>query len=298
MRVGVIRVEQMAVERVAVLQKLAKAGELEEVRVLEVPEPALADGVVLDTLHEQLQDFHAVFVGVPGVYTPHLANAALKAGVHIFLGRSAVPSLSECTALAALAEEAGVEVGLSRIMRFHPFLEALPAAWRTAAITLHHSVTAVDATAFQQMLEDAVDLCCSLAGTGEVRKIEAQLVQRSRRFPVCLLVGIRFQNGTYAHVELKQGSRENAHSVYAGGGGFEIEADFEQQQIYRSRAASQENEALSNAFDKKNFRLQDLIATETIAFLASLRDRKPVPISIMDGLQTLRLVENIRKKLR
>lgn len=298
MRVGVIRVEHMAVERVAVLQKLVKTGELDAVRVLDVPEPALADGTLLETLHEQLQNFQVVFICVPGTYTPHLANASLKAGRHTFLGRAAMPALSECKALAALAEEAGVEVGISSVMRYHPFLELLPEHWRASVITIRHTATEAGATGFQQIMEDAVDLCCNLAGTGEVRKIEAQLVQRSRRYPECLLVGMRFQNGTYAHIELRQRSRTRVHHVYAGGGGFEIEADLHAQQLYVSHAAEEENEAWSRAFDKKNFRLQDLIATETIAFLASLRDRKPVPISIMDGLQTLRLVENIRKKLR
>ncbi len=296
--VGVIRVDGMAIERVAVLEQLAREGAIEDVRVHDVTEADLADAVFLEALPDQLKDVQTVFAGVPSAYTTHLANAALKAGVHTFLGRSAVPSLSECKALAALAEEAGAEVGISRVMRFHPFLDMLPDGWRASAITVRHSEQGHDRTAFQQMLEDAVDLCCSLAGTGEVRRIEAQLVQRSRRYPVCLLVSIRFQNGTYAHLELKQDDRTNTHHVYAGGGGFEIDADLEQQQIYRSRSVGEENEVLSNAFDNKNFRLQDLIATETIAFLASLRDRKPVPISIMDGLQTLRLVENIRKKLR
>ncbi len=295
MKVGVLRVAGMAVERVTALKQ---ADALDAVEVLDVSESALSDGTILGILPDWLKDLHAIFAGIPGAYVPHVVNVALRAGVHTFLGRAAVPSLSEYKALATLAEEAGVEVGVSRVMRFHPFREMLPAAWRTTAITMRHCKKGQDVTGFQQMLEDAVDLCCSLAGTGEVRKIEAQLVQRSRRYPVCLLAGLRFQNGTYAQLELKQGAQQNVHTVYAGGGGFEFEADFNQQQIHLSRAAGQENEVASSAFDEKKFSLQDLIATETIAFLASLRERKPVPISIMDGLQTLRLVESIRKKLR
>ena len=298
MKVGVIRVAGMAVERVAALEALQQAGALDAVDVRDVSEASLADGTILVTLPDWLKDLQVVFAGIPGAYVPHLANAALRAGVHTFLGRAAVPSISECKALATVAEEAGVEVGVSRVMRFHPFREMLPATWRTTAITMRHCKTDQDPAGFQQMLEDAVDLCCSLAGTGEVRKIEAQLVQQNRRYPVCLLAGLRFQNGTYAQLELRQGAEQKVHTVYAGGGGFEFEADFNQQQIYLSRTAGEENEVESSAFDEKKFRLQDLIATETIAFLASLREKKPVPISIMDGLQTLRLVESIRKKLR
>ncbi len=286
MKVGVIRVDEMAVKRVAVLRGLVDAGELERVQEFVLAEDELVEHEAL--FDEVLAEFSVVFIAVPGAYASHLTTRALRQGKHVFLGRAALPAMAECKVMVALGEEAGVEIGISRLMRFHPFLEQLPAGWRATALTVQQACLEHDAVLFQQMLEDAIDLCCNLAGTGEVRKIEAQLVQNGPAHPGSLMVGLRFQNGTYAQIQLRQGVARPRHVVYAGGGSFELEVDL----------IAPENESARLAFESEPLPRINLIEAETTAFIRALTRRKPVPVSIFDGMQTLRLVEAIRKNLR
>ncbi len=299
MRVCVIRVRGMAEERIAVLRRLEKERSLiHETTEYLVDEEDLSDPGFLEQLSGLIKDAHVLFVAVPGAYATHLAVQALRMGVHTFLGRSAAPSIAECKMIAALGEEAGVEAGISRIMRFHPFLDALPTAWRANALTVRHDIQSWHQTTFQQMIEDAVDLCCSLAGMGDVRKIEAQQVQNSKKQPGSLMVGFRFQNGTYAQIQLRHGAVSSRHDVYAGGATLEFEVDLQENKLYTRNKGEEENDTHRFAFEGQALPNCNLIEQETIAFLNAIADQKPVPVSIMDGLQTLQLVEGIRKSLR
>ncbi len=300
MSCGVIRVDEMAVERVAVLRGLVDKGVIEALQDVVVTEEELVNGGMQQL--EMMTDAGVVFVAVPGKYAGQLTTHALRLGKHVFLGRAALPGISECKEMAALGEEAGVELGISRLMRFHPFLQRLPAGWRATALSVCEDSQDHDAVQFQQMLEDAIDICCNLAGTGEVRKVEAQLVKNGPAHPGSLMVGFRFQNGTYAQIQLRQGVARPRHIIYAGGGSFEIEVDLIGPAFFiRHQAGTEnkaENESARLAFESESLPRINLVEKETTAFIRALTQRIPVPVSIFDGLQTLRLVEAIRKNLR
>lgn len=295
MNIGIVRVEEMAVARMAVLQAWRGAGGIREVVVTEemLMQPALPLAV-----EKGIAGAEVVFIAVPGAYSAPLARQALRLGKHIFLGRAALPAMADCKALVALGEEAGVELGISRLMRFHPFLKLLPAAWRATALAVHHDTITHHPAHFQQMLEDAIDLCCNLAGTGEVRRVEAQLVQNEPAHPGSLMVGFRFQNGTYAQIQLRQGVARGKQLVYAGGRSFELEADLANHAFFTRHPSDRENDSGRFAFESHPLSQVNLVEIETTRFLNALTEKKPVPVSVLDGLQTLRLIETIRKNLR
>lgn len=286
----------MAVERLRVLRTLA--GESRYVSGVEeilVSGDALTEPAFFSELEGRVAGVQVLFIAVPSAYAFHLATLSLRLGMHTFLGRSAGPSIKECREIAALGEEAGVEVGISRIMRFHPFWRCKSDEWRVSTISVQHHVTVTQG--FQQMVEDAVDLCCSLGGTGEVRGVDAQLVQLERQNPNCLLVGLRFQNGVYAQIQLRQGALQERHVVYAGGS-FELELDLIQNLLMTRTSGKMENDKGQSAFESHPLQPENLIEQETRSFLAALTNNQPAPITVEDGLQTLRVVEQIRKNLR
>ena len=296
MKAGVIRTENMAEERLHGLYMLAEEKRLvSEIEELRVSEGELSDPRFFKELDSSFENLDVLFVAVPSAYAFHVATTAIRLGMHVFLGRSAGPSIAECLEIAALGEEAGVEVGISRMMRFHPFWAHKSDDWRVSALSLlHHETGLID---FQQMLEDAVDLCCSLAGTSEVRGVDAQLIQYDRQYPSCLITGLRFQNGVYAQIQLRQGVGHEAHVVYAGGS-FELELDLKQNVLMMRTGDAGENERARSAFESHSLQPENLIEIETVAFLKALSAHQPAPITIVDGMQTLRVVEAIRKNLR
>ena len=301
MKACVIRVEGMAEERIAVLRRLTEVRVdplVEEVREIVVGEEDLLHSEYTDNVIASLDGVRVLFVAVPGAYATHIAKSALRQGMHTFLGRSAAPSIAECQSIAALSEEAGVEAGISRIMRFHPFLSALPENWRANALTVRHERQRWDLKQFRQMMEDAVDLCCNLAGTGDVRKIEAQQIQNQQKLPGSLMIGFRFQNGTYAQIQLRHGVLESRYEVYAGGSSMEFEMNLLNNTLHVRNTSAGENDKGKFAFESQSLPNCDLIEQETITFLDSIASQKSVPVSIMEGLQTLQLIEGIRRALR
>ncbi len=298
MTIGVIRVGRMAGERMEVLRRLEEERTVDRVVEWLVREEDLIRPELHDITHQLTAELSVLFIAVPGIYAYHLATKSLRFGLDTFLGRSAVPSIADCKALAALAEEAGVELGISRITRFHSFLDAIPRDWRASSLAVLHESESQDQFAFQQMIEDAVDLCCNLAGMGEVRKIESQLVQRNRAQPGSLMLGFRFQNGTYAQIQLRQGIEQPRYSLYAGGGSFELDVDLNEHTLRVRSSSDYENDIPRIAFESKPLPKTNLIERETRAFLYNLANNQPVPVSIEDGLQTLQLVEKVREGLR
>lgn len=240
---------------------------------------SLHDAEPLDTFLEQVD---AVFVTVPTAEHFRLAEAATKQGVHVFLEWPPATSIQECQAIIGLSEEAGVEVGVSRPLRFHPVFERLPKQARASLILVRWEMSIEGDAAWPRWLADAVDLCCALSKSSSVQRIDAEAVRSTSAWPDAVAFGLRFHSSTYAQVSIRRGSGAAGGTLYAAGPGFEVEA------------ALGENDAGSRAYVSE----PSLVEAETQAFLQALAAQQPAPVSILDGLHTMRLVERLMKKLR
>lgn len=226
-----------------------------------------------------LERLDAAFVTVPTAEHFRIAEAATKRGVHVFLEWPPATSIRECQAIVGLSEEAGVEVGVSRPLRFQPVFETLPPAWRASLILLRRAIPASQEAAWPRWLAAAADLCCALAQSSSVQRIDAEAVRSSTAWPDAVAFALRFHSGTYAQVSLRRTTDEAAHTCYAAGGDFAVEATLE------------ENENDPGAY-------ASAVARETQAFVQALAGQQPAPVSILDGLHTMRLVERLMEKLR
>ena len=112
------------------------------------------------------------------------------------------------------------------------------------------------------------------------------------------MIGFRFQNGTYAQIQLRHGAMESHYEVYAGGSSMEFEMNLLNNTLHTRNTSARENDTGRFAFESRTLPHCDLIEKETITFLESIASQKTVSVSIMDGLQTLQLIEGIRKALR
>jgi predicted dehydrogenase len=297
MKVGLIANETDAAGRRAVLERYcASQGDgLPEFTLAE--EQAFAEPTEAE-LETWLRGVQVAAISIPPAYTYQVAQRVVRRGVHVFLEWTSMPSLTECKKLAQLAEEAGVEVGVSRPLRFHPLFESLPPDAHASLAAVRVALQQGRPGQFQRNVEDAVDLCCRLSGSGEVRKVEAQVIRGRLAWPDALLAGMRFQNGGYAHLQIRRHVPHPEFSLHAAGPGFEIDVDFREYTGYLSHSDPDENAAAETAFEQRSWPHVDLIEIETKGYLEALGRGAPAPVSLMDGYQVLRLVESIRKNLR
>ena len=220
-----------------------------------------------------LDGLDVAFVAGPTAGHFAAAEAATKAGRHVFLEWPPATSVREAEAMSELAEEAGVEVGVSRPLRLLPVFRELPEAGRVSLIVVRLSVSG-EAPAWPRRLADAVDLCCALAQSHSVQRVDAEAVRTEGPWPAAVAFGLRFHSGAYAQVSLRRGTAGG--TLYVGGAGFEADVALP-------------DDAASEA---------PLLEAETQAFLAAVAEGRPAPVSILDGLHTLRLVERLMMKLR
>ncbi|ARA94010.1 hypothetical protein AWN76_013175 [Rhodothermaceae bacterium RA] len=220
-----------------------------------------------------------------------LAEAAARHGCHLLLAWPPAASIPEAEALVRLAEEAGVEIGVQRPLRWQPALRDGPPALRPSLVLLQQDVP--DGRPWPRLLADAVDLCTAVAGGGGVRRVEAAAVRRAAH-PEAMAFTLRFLRGTLAQVSLRRGPVDRA-SLYAAGPGGRLEVDFSGMQARLAVLEARQNEDRPDALETET---AALVTAEVHAFLDALAARQPAPVSILEALQTMRLVERLMQRLR
>lgn len=231
-----------------------------------------------------LQTIDVAFLSISTADHFFVAEAAAKRGVHVFLEWPPATSIRECAAMIRLIEEAGVEVGVSRPLRFHPLFDRVSDVGRLQLMLLNVHVAHAQETAWPRPLADALDLCQALAGTTNIQRIDAQAVRSMPPWPDAVAFGLRFYQGTYAQVAMRFGDPSAQSSLYLGGS--------------RGHQDLELPSPLHPTNEAQNPLWVSLVEAETQAFLNALATHQPAPVSILDGLQTMRLVERLLAKLR
>lgn len=217
-----------------------------------------------------------------------VAEAAAKRGVHVFLEWPPATSIHECTTMVRLIEEAGVDVGVSRPWRFHPLLDGVAAVGRLHLIALNMTFAADARSTWPRPLADALDLCQSLTGDSSVQRIDAQAVRSTPPWADAVAFGLRFHQGTYAQILMRFGMETHAHTLYLGG------SHGQQDHVLPAPHSSTSRGQHGSPDDFA----ATLIQAETQAFLNALDQKQPAPVSMLDGLRTMRLTERLLAKLR
>ncbi len=234
-----------------------------------------------DALSESLEGVDALFIGVPRAERFRIADEALRSGVHLFLEWPPATSIRECAALVRLAEEAGLECGVSRPLRFSPIFDSLRDGRRpnVISVTMHGDVVPANFAGaghtvpkVTNLMADAVDLSCSLAGSSNIRRVDAEAARNDASRADAAAFSLRFHSGAYAQVLIRLDEPTTDPWIFAAGEGVNVEG--------RVKG------------------LHRAIGRETQAFLASIARNRPAPVSALDALHAMRIVERIQELLR
>ena len=235
----------------------------------------------------------AVVVAGPTPERAAHAATVLEHGAHAFVAWPPAAGPDEAAGLAARAEEAGVEAAVERPLPTGALVAARPPGWAARLVHLDLAGTdaadGLDATAARR-LAGALDLCATLCGSHAVARLDAEADRAPSGLPRAMLLALRFANGAYAQVALRD-------APLVGGGGV------------RLRAAGPGARLDARAFAGPACVERDGAPPATpgaaepdslVAFLGALVDgRRPAhPLSILDAVATLRLAEQATARLR
>lgn len=221
---------------------------------------------------EDVSALDALFVAAPLAERYTMARDAVERGVGVFVEWPPAPAMRNVQALSAAAEEAGVPVCVSRPLRYHPALAALerPAQW----VVLRRVVPAGTSVLAGHALADLADLCLFLVQGAALTRLDAQAVRDATRAPRALGFNLRFQNGAYAQAATHAGPATSLH-LHAHAATAALDAD-----LYTPTDLDAARDA------------------ETRGFLDALASGTPPAVTLLDALQTLRLVERLWMRLR
>jgi predicted dehydrogenase len=240
-------------------------------------------------LETVFHDIDVAFVTVPTASHYHVAQAAARHSTHLFLEWPPATSIRECESIVQLAEEAGVEAGLSRPLRFHPLFDVLTDDQRVHLIVLRQEVDASTPAVWPPRCADTLDLCCALARSHSIQRIDAEAVPRHAAWPEAIAFALRFHSGTYAQVSLYRRQQPGADLLYVAGADFQFESDFDGSALH-GRPSPEDATITEDT--------QAPVAQETEAFLDAIAAGQIPPVTVLDGLHTMRLVERLMEQLR
>lgn len=297
MTVGIVGREAHAAERIAVVQGRAEARLVRRpAEAVDLFAAAQEEHPAHKTLKAFFDEVEVAFIAVPTAARFQVAEAAMRQGAHVFLEWPPATSIREGEMLLELAEEAGVEIGVSRPLRFHPAFEAFSGDVRRSLILVQQVLPRVQRTDWTARLAETVDLCCALAQSSSVQRVDAEAAHESGARLEAAAFGLRFHNGAYAQVSLRQqvdGEVEEA-ALYVAGTDFQLKGSLEEGALY----VRQRGEPVALPEQAKPGGLKRALRRETEAFLDAVVGDQPAPVSVLDGLHTMRLVERLMQKLR
>lgn len=200
----------------------------------------------------------AVVVAGPEAERAARIREVIARGAHVFSAWPPAADAAGARALATVAEEAGVEVGVARPLAIGGVLARRPQGWRARIVSL--SLAEAPARA----LPGAVDLCAALVGSRALAGLDAEAVG----WPGAAALALRFRSGALATVALRAGPPALALSAVGPLG--TVEAD---------------------ALDA------DGAPDPALAFVAAVDARRRPPASLHDAVGTLRIAERVLDRL-
>ena len=298
MHLGIITDSERKTRRHRLCEQLCEAGVVPDASIQAWPwtDDAMRPAAGAQGGLPHLGELAILFLDVSAAFGYAITQHAIKNGVHVFLEQRSMPSLAEAKSLARLAEEAGVEVSVSRPLRTHP----LVTEWSEdfgSELTLIRRIVAGQHNVHNALVE-AVDLSCILAGMTNAQRVDAQVSRSDPRSVDMIAAALRFQNGSYAQIQLGQRAPTDEYFVDVFGHGARAAIDLNAGVSQISSQSISENAAKGAAFETKSIPAPNLNLVETQTFIEAIVNEKPAPASIVDAIRIQQIVEEIQKALR
>lgn len=230
-------------------------------------------------------DRRVVVVGGPVDARVGRATEAVRSGADVLLLWPPARVASEATALAARAEEAGVEIGVARPLGGSTALADLPWAARLVMLTIVARTDArLAAAGWRTLLAGALDVLTSLADARGATRLDA-VAERDDGAIRAVALAARFENGAYGQATVRFSDQAPADTLtlYASRPGARIDAH---------------SLAVPLGDDAEHAVALDPEVAEVDAFVRTVAANRRPPQSLDRALDTLRLTQRVEQALQ
>ncbi len=270
-----------------------------------------------ETLEDLMDAVEIIDIVTPTVSHFHLAQLAAQKGKHIFIEKPLTHTVEEAEELIKITREQGVKVQVGHVERFNPaFLSLGDMPMAPMFVEAHRLATfnprGTDVSVILDLMIHDIDLILHLVKS-EVKEIHASGVAVVSATPDIANARIEFENGCVANLTASRMSLKQMRKVR-----------FFQQDAYISLDFLDKNAQIIRLFDKKDvsnteggnmMELETARGTKMIeiqmpepmnvnaiqmeleTFAESIRENKPIKVTIEDGYRALKVAHRIIKEI-
>ena len=281
-----------------------KVAEIFNTKAFETPEDLMDAVEIIDIVTPTVSHFH-------------LAQLAAQKGKHIFIEKPLTHTVEEAEELLKITREQGVRVQVGHVERFNPaFLSLGDMPMAPMFVEAHRLATfnprGTDVSVILDLMIHDIDLILHLVKS-EVKEIHASGVAVVSATPDIANARIEFENGCVANLTASRMSLKQMRKVR-----------FFQQDAYISLDFLDKNAQIIRLFDKKDvsnteggnmMELETARGTKMIeiqmpepmnvnaiqmeleTFAESIRENKPIKVTIEDGYRALKVAHRIIKEI-
>jgi predicted dehydrogenase len=267
-----------------------------------------------DSVDDIINAVDVVDIVTPTVEHFSCAEKALKNFKHVFIEKPIVGTVDEAHKLMALAEEASMKVQVGHVERFNPaFTTAQPYIDTPMFIEAHRlaqfNPRGTDVPVVLDLMIHDIDIVLSVV-KANIKKINASGVPIISRTPDIANVRIEFDNGCVANLTASRISMKNMRKMRFFQRDAYISVDFleKETQVVEMKDLQGEPGPFAMILENENMRKElkifkpeikpvNAIKTELWEFLRSVEHDTPPPVSLSDGVNALKLANEILDKI-
>ncbi len=281
-----------------------KVAEIFNTKAFETPEDLMDAVEIIDIVTPTVSHFH-------------LAQLAAQKGKHIFIEKPLTHTVEEAEELLKITREQGVRVQVGHVERFNPaFLSLGDMPMAPMFVEAHRLATfnprGTDVSVILDLMIHDIDLILHLVKS-EVKEIHASGVAVVSATPDIANARIEFENGCVANLTASRMSLKQMRKVRFFQPDAYISLDFldKNTQIIRlfdkkdvSNTEGGNMMELETARGTKMIEIQmpepmnvNAIQMELETFAESIRENKPIKVTIEDGYRALKVAHRIIKEI-
>ena len=245
----------------------------------------------------------AVSIAVPTLFHYSMTKDFFLQGIDVLLEKPISNTLEEADELIGLAQSKGLILQVGHLERFNGALSGLKGRVKNPWFIESHRLgpfsgrgTEVDVV-LDLMVHD-IDILLSLMNS-KVKKFEAVGMPILTRYPDIANARIEFENGCIANLTASRVSKEKIRKTWIFQPDGILSIDYLSQKLsFSKKAVPLRKEGIPEMLTEDiPVKKIDLLETEIHSFLQSVRDRKDVRVSGLDGKRALEMALQIIQKI-
>lgn len=262
---------------------------------------------------ELIQSVDAIDIVAPTTLHFNLCEMAIRNGKHVFVEKPITNTVEEAKTLVKLVDEAHIKFQVGHVERFNPAFLALKGKELNPMFIEVHRLAefnprGTDVSVILDLMIHDIDIVLSIVQS-TINRISASGVAVMSNTPDIANVRIEFHNGCVANLTSSRISLKKMRKMRLFQKDAYIGIDFldKKTEIIKIKAPEDAGKFTLDidtndgkktiAIDNPEIKQSNAIRMELEMFRDAILQNKPVPVSVIDGLQALEVAHQILQKI-